>query len=272
MVNSHGRFVWYELVTTDVKAATAFYSKVMGWGAWDVSVPGKAYILFGDGKGSISGLIQLPDDARQMGGRPSWVGYVGVDDVDATAARIARLGGSVDVPPTNASDISRFSMFTDPQGARLALFKWLRPGQQQPAPPHARGRVGLHELLAADLEQAWAFYGELFGWQKEKAEAGPYPLFSAGGLTIGSMLAKPAAAPDPFWLYYFNVGDIDATMARVKAGGGEILEGPFEVPGGSWIARCADPQGAMFALEGMRKSSPVGYFVPGAAPGRKWSW
>ena len=272
MTSSHGRFVWYELVTTDVKAAMAFYSKVMGWGAWDASAPGKAYILFGDGKGSISGLVQLPDDDKQMGGKPSWVGYVAVDDVDATAARLARLGGSVDVPPTAAADISRFSIFTDPQNARLALFKWLKPDQQPSADPDALGRVGWHELLAADVEQAWAFYGELFGWQKEDAgspEPSPYRFFSAGGLTIGSMLAKPEAVPEAFWLYYFNVGDIDATIRRVDAGGGEVLEGPLEMPGGSWIARCADPQGAIFALEGMRKTSPVGYFIPSAGPGRR---
>ena len=101
MVNSHGRFVWYELVTTDVEAATAFYTKVMGWGAWDASMPGRPYILFADGKSAISALTQLPDDARQMGVEPSWVGYVGVDDVDATAERIKRLGGAVHVPPTD---------------------------------------------------------------------------------------------------------------------------------------------------------------------------
>ena len=67
--------------------------------------------------------------------------------------------------------------------------------------------------------------------------------------------------PVPFWLYYFNVGDIDATAQRVEAGGGRILEGPIESPGGSWIIRCADPQGAAFALEGMRRSRPVGYFA-----------
>jgi predicted enzyme related to lactoylglutathione lyase len=275
VVNSHGRFVWYELVTTDVKAATAFYTKVMGWGAWDASVPGKAYILFGDAKGSISALTHLPDDAKQMGARPSWIGYVGVDDVDATAAAITRLGGAVHVPPTDASDISRFSIFTDPQAARLALFKWRKPGQQQAAEPDALGRVGWHELLAADAEQAWAFYGELFGWQKEDAgteEASPYQLFSAGGRMIGGMQNKPATIPAPFWLYYFNVGDIDATAQRVKAGGGEILDGPSEVPGGSWVVQCTDPQGAIFALEGMRKTSPVGYFASSAAPGRRWSW
>jgi predicted enzyme related to lactoylglutathione lyase len=279
MVNSHGRFVWYELVTTDVKAAIAFYTNVMGWGAWDASAPGKPYILFGDGQASISALTLLPDDARQQGAEPMWVGYVGVDDVDATANRIARLGGAVHVPPTNASDISRFSIFSDPQTAKLALFKWLRPGQQLP-PPDAPGRVGWHELLAADWEQAWGFYGELFGWQKEHAETGEadtYQSFSAGGEMIGGMFTKPENMPAPFWLYYFNVGDLDAAAQRVTSGGGQILEGPLEAWGGSWIIRCKDPQGAVFALEGTRVPKPVGYFERAprdgsATPARKWSW
>jgi uncharacterized protein len=277
VVESHGRFVWYELTTTDLAAATAFYTKVMGWGAWDASVPGKPYILFGDGKSAISGLVRLAEDARQMGAQPIWVGYVGVDDVDATADRITRLGGAVHVPPTDASDISRFSIFTDPQTARLALFKWLKLGQELAA-PDAPGRVGWHELAAADCEQAWAFYTALFGWQKEDAEigeTGTYQPFSAAGQMIGGMFTKPPTIPAPFWLYYFNVGDVDATSRRVKASGGEILDGPLEVAGGNWIVRCADPQGAIFGLEGQRRSSPVGYFERGAArdssaePGRK---
>jgi uncharacterized protein len=278
VANSRGRFVWYELVTTDVEAAVAFYTSVMGWGAWDASVPGKRFVLFGDGKASISGLTQLPDEARQMGAKPSWIGYVGVDDVDVTANRVTHLGGAVDVPPTNVSDISRFSVFTDPQTARLALFKWLKPGQEQPADPGAPGRVGWHELLAADWEQAWAFYGELFGWQKEDAdvgEAGTYQLFSTGGQVTGGMVTKPATMPDPFWLYYFNIGDIDATTQRVVAGGGQVLDGPLEVPGGSWIVRCKDAQGAAFALEGRRRSRPIGYFEGADSSGarvRRWAW
>ena len=281
MVNSHGRFVWYELITTDVEAAMAFYTKVMGWGAWDASMPGKVCFLFSDGKASVSALTPLSDDARKIGVTPSWVGYVGVDDVDATADRIKRLGGTVHGPPTDVSDISRFSIFTDPQMARLALFKWLKPGQQQLPEPDARGHVGWHELIAADWEKALAFYGELFGWQREDAGIGDtdeYQLFSAGGQTIGGMLTKPPTIPAPFWLYYFNVGDIDAAAQRVKAGGGQILDGPTEVPGGSWIIRCVDPQGALFALKGTRTSPAVGYFERVASRdssstrGRRRSW
>ena len=91
---------------------------------------------------------------------------------------------------------------------------------------------------------------------------------------IGGMFTKPATIPAPFWLYYFNVDDIDATAQRVKAGGGEILDGPLEVPGGSWVIRCADPQGAVFALEGTAETQPVGYFERAASAiraGRTWS-
>ena len=127
----------------------------------------------------------------------------------------------------------------------------LKPGHVQPAELSTSGRVGWHELLAADWEQALAFYGKLFGSQKADADIGTmgtYQLFSAGGQTIGGMCTKPPEVPVPFWLYYFNVGDIDAAGKRVRAGRGQILNGPIEVPGGNWIVQCTDPQGAMFAL------------------------
>jgi predicted enzyme related to lactoylglutathione lyase len=110
-------------------------------------------------------------------------------------------------------------------------------------------------LLAADWAKAFAFYGELFDWQKASAAIGPpntYQLFATGGQTIGGMFSKRPGEPVPYWLYYFNVDDIDAASERVKTGGGQIFEGPIEVPGGNWIARCIDPQGAMFALQGTR--------------------
>ena len=85
---------------------------------------------------------------------------------------------------------------------------------------------------------------------------GTYQQFSAGGETIGGMFTKPPTLPLPFWLYYFNVADIEAAAKRVEAGGGEILYGPMEVPGGAWIVHCADPQGAIFALLDRRARKP----------------
>lgn len=254
MAEYDGRFAWYELMTTDVAAAKAFYAGVVGWGVRDASTPDLAYTLFTAEKVSICGLMELPKEATKKGATPRWMGYVDVDDVDVSTGRLKRLGGAVYVPPTN-TNIGRISVVADPQTATLALVKGLKFGQDQPTRQDLPGCVGWHELLATDPNKAFAFYGELFGWQKADAEIGTmdtYQLFSAGGQTIGGMFRKREREPYPFWLYYFNVDDIDATTQRVKAGGGRIFEGPIEVLGGVWVARCIDPQGAMFALQGKR--------------------
>ena len=180
--------------------------------------------------------------------------------MDAAVDRIKQLGGAVHVPPTDVADISRFSVVADPQMATLALVKGLKSGQAQSAELGAPGRVGWHELLAADWEKAFAFYGELFGWQKADSQLGAmgtYQQFSAGGETIGGMFTKPPTLPLPFWLYYFNIDDIEAAAKRVEAGGGQILYGPTEVPGGAWIVHCTDPQGAMFALLDRRSRKAI---------------
>jgi hypothetical protein len=279
--NPHGRFVWYELMTTDMEAAKAFYAKVVGWGMEDASMPGMAYTLFTVGGASVSGLMGLPEAAKELGAKPSWVGYVAVDDVDSAADRITQLGGAVHVPPTDIPNISRFSVVADPQMATLVLVKWLKPRREQPVALGTPGHIRWHELLAADCEQAFVFYGELFGWQKADGEidaTDAYQSFVAGGQTIGGMFTKPATVPIPFWLYYFNVGDIDAAAKRVTAGGGEILNGPREVSDGSWSIVCTDPQGATFALVGKRSSRSVGYFERDTSRdspdphARRWNW
>jgi uncharacterized protein len=265
-----GRFVWYELMTTDMKAAMTFYTKVVGWGAWDASMPGRPYILFSDGPNAVGGLMGLSGDMEASGTKPGWIGYVGVDDVDATADRIMRLGGAVHLPPMDIAGTSRFAVVSDPQSTRFALFKWLNPAQAPRANPEATGRVGWNELFAADWEAAFAFYSQLFGWQKEQAEVdetGTYQLFSAAGQTIGGMRTKHAIASETFWLYYFNVGDVDAAARRVTAGGGQIAHEAMEVRDGWWIVQCTDPQGALFALQGKRRPNPVGFFAPGSATG-----
>lgn len=241
--------------------ARAFYTEVVGWNARDASTSDLAYTLFNAGNTSVSGLMELPEDARKMGATPRWMGYVSVNDVDVAADRIKRLGGAVYVPPTN-SNIGRISVVADPQTATFGLVKGLKVGQRRPADLGKPGRVGWHELLAADWAKAFAFYGELFGWQKAGADIDPidtYQLFSAGEQTIGGMFTKRPEDPLPFWLFYFNIGDIDAAAERVKSGGGQVFKGPLELPGGGWIARCRDPQGAAFALQGSRNQDGFGW-------------
>jgi uncharacterized protein len=254
LVNQLGRFAWYELLTTDVAAAGAFYGKVVGWGGKDASTAELAYTVLTAGDVPVGGLMDIPEEGRRMGATPRWVGYVAVDDIGATATQIRRRGGAVLLPPTD-SNIGRVSVVADPQKATFALVSGLTYGQRHPSGLDELGRVGWHELLAEDRNKIFDFYGELFGWQKASGETDPadlYQLFSAAGQTIGGMLTKLPSVPQPCWLYYFNVDDIGTAAKRVNDGGGRILQGPIELTDGCWIARCADPQGALFALQGAR--------------------
>jgi predicted enzyme related to lactoylglutathione lyase len=161
------------------------------------------------------------------------------------------------------ADVSRFSVVADPQMATFVLINRRDAGRQLPIQSGVLGRVGWHELLTTDWERAFVFYQEIFGWRKVVADVAPtgtYLQFSAGGHTIGGMCNKPTTAPVAFWLYYFNVADIGVALDRVRAERGEILEGPIDIPGGGRVARCADPQGAMFALIGRRSDKSIGYF------------
>jgi predicted enzyme related to lactoylglutathione lyase len=256
MTDQQGRFVWYELMAHDTEAAKAFYTKVVGWSTQDASVPGMAYTMFTDGKTPLGGLMTQPEDARKMGAPPSWIGYVAVNDVDAAAERIKRLGGTVHVPPTDIPNVGRFSVVADPQNAVFALFNSPNTCDAPLPEPGTPGRIGWHELSAADWQKAFAFYSELFGWQKGDAmdmgAMGTYQIFSVGGQAAGGMMNKPPIVPVPNWLYYINVADFDAAVDRVKTGGGQILNGPMQVPGGDWIIQGKDPQGAMFALVGQK--------------------
>jgi len=253
-----GSFAWYELLTTNAAAARMFYASVVGWEAHDASTPAFPYSVFSAGKAEVGGLMELPPDALRMGAEPRWVGYVAVDDIDGTVERLRRLGGSVFVRPTD-SNIGRVSIVADPQTATFGIVGALRRGEP-PVEPPLPGTVGWHELLAADGTKAFTFYSELFGWQpapREKDLLESYQLVSAGGRTIGGIFNKLSRVPVPFWLYYFEVSDIVQAVARVKEGGGRVVQGPMELLGGSWIARCIDPQGAMFSLQGKTSQTIV---------------
>jgi hypothetical protein len=271
MVEQPAVFAWYELLTTDVSAAQSFYGEVVGWDVRDVSTPEFAYRLFSVGGTPVAGLLELPPDGRKKGATPRWVGYVAVEDVDGVVDQLKRLDGTVYVPPTD-SNIGRIAVVADPQTATLALVKGLKYGDPD-AEPGGPGRVCWHELFAADAQAAFEFYSRLLAWRKAEPMTTPidsYRLFAAGEWTMGGMFNKIVTAPVPFWLYYFEVADLDLAVGRVRTEGGQITRGPIELRDDIWIAHCIDQQGAVFALQGKRTKTGQAD-DPQSAPQIGWS-
>lgn len=244
-----GSFFWYELMTTDMAAAEAFYRAVVGWSAQPF--PGTMpYTVVKAGERGVGGIMGIPEGS---GLRPAWVGYIRTDDVDAATEGVRAAGGKVHRPPSDIPDVGRFSVVSDPQGA---MFMLLQPqgGEQQPVPLGTPGHVGWHELYADDWRSALDFYAGQFGWTKlDEMDMGPmgkYALFGVDGEMIGGMMDRPVQIPAPYWGFYFNVDGIDAAAGRIADNGGTVVMEPMEVPGGSWVLQALDPQGAGFALSG----------------------
>lgn len=246
------KFCWVELLTSDIDAAQDFYSEVIGWTSAAPGHSERDYRLFFQEGNAAAGLMLLPEEAKAQGAKPSWFGYISSRDVDADVAAIVKAGGQLVRPTETLPKIGRFAVVADPQGAAFALWKDLSGVKAPELPPMSVGHVGWHELYTDDVEAAFGFYAEKFGWLRGEAlDMGPmgaYQLFSTGGHPVGGIMRRPPEVPRSFWNYYFTVPTLDATLAKVEKAGGKIANGPMEVPGGGWIAQCFDPQGAFFSL------------------------
>lgn len=249
MMAGPGAFVWYELMTSDVDAAIAFYGTVVGWKVIDSNHPG--YSILGLGERPLVGMMTLRGEQVAAGARPFWGGYIGVDDVDAATAKAVSLGARLHVGPTDIPHVGRFSVVNDPDGALLTLFRGMGDAVELAT---GTGAIGWHELATSDWTKVFGFYEAMFGWTKGDSigmgEEGVYQLFAHQGEVIGGMFNRPAQIPVSNWLFYINVDEIGAAVERVKTGGGQILNGPLQVPTGSWIVQCLDAQGAAFAMVG----------------------
>ena len=248
------RFIWYELMTSDQPAAEAFYRAVVGWEMADAGQTGMRYTILSAGQRGVGGLMEIPAELAAPGVKPYWAGYIVVADTDAAARRIAKTGGSIHREPSDIPNVGRFAVVADPGGAKFMLLTPL-PREQEPPPvePGTPGSVGWHELSAGNGQQAaFAFYSAHFGWATidmlDMGTMGTYRIIGADGVPFGGMMDKPATAPTASWTFYVNVHGIDAALERIKANGGQVLMGPQEVPGGSWIVQALDPQCASFAL------------------------
>ena len=118
---AHGAFCWNELATTDAGAAKKFYTELFGWKLKQSQAAGMAYDEIVVGGREMGGIYQATAEQGNTGSH--WVAYVAVDDVDASAGRVAELGGQVHVPPTDIPNVGRFCVIQDPTGASLALIK-----------------------------------------------------------------------------------------------------------------------------------------------------
>jgi predicted enzyme related to lactoylglutathione lyase len=247
---SQGRFVWHDLATTDLEGAKASYGAIAPWTTkpWDDEGEYFLWEMEGTPVGGVTRLADLTDRA----GPPSWMPSVFVYDVDACVRQVPKLGGTVVMQPREIPHVGCWAIIAAPDGAAISIFE---PSSKNPPGHDGAPRVGefaWHELSSNDWEASLRFYGRLFNWEKirehDMGTNGTYVVFGQKGEALGGMFTRRDDAAKPGWTSYVEVPSVQQTMETVKSLGGQVMYGPHEVPGGSWIAMCADPQGARFAI------------------------
>jgi predicted enzyme related to lactoylglutathione lyase len=237
---------WTELAVPDPEAATAFYGSVFGWTVETDRAPeAGGYAMFRFNQAPMAAVTARADDAQPT----AWSVCLSVEDAERTAARAAELGGTTLVPPTDVSDLGRYGVLADPDGAAFSIWQaGESTGAEILGDPNSLGWI---ELSARDPKQALTFYPSVFGWTTHLGDL--YTEWSLGGTRFGGLVdlnrvPAPADAP-PHWKPYFKVENVDEAVAKAAGEGGSVLLAPADVPGEDLrVSVLRDPQGAQFGV------------------------
>ncbi|MDY7103586.1 MAG: VOC family protein [Actinomycetota bacterium] len=243
---------WVDLMSPDVDASVAFYGDVFGWSA-EPSHDGDGnhvYTNFLLGGLVVAGMGAQP---AEMAGAPGvWNTYICVDDLAAVTKKVTSAGGSVMMPPMDVMDVGSMAVCADPTGAVFSV--WKPAAHKGAAVANEANTWSWNELVTRDVGTARSFYATVFDWEYDTQDMpmGPYHVIRGGEHGgLGGMMTMPPHMPDMVpnhWMVYFTTSDLDATLARITGGGGQVVSGPDDAPGVGRIAIAHDPHGASFAL------------------------
>ncbi|GGS69427.1 hydroxylase [Planobispora rosea] len=238
---------WIDLGSPDVEASVSFYRGVLGWDFQSAGPEAGGYGFFQTGGKTVAAVGPLTEE----GAGSSWIVYFQTPDADATAKAVEQAGGTVRAAPFDVFDNGRMGQFSDPAGARFAVWQ---PGATKGLDAVTEpGSLSWTELYVPSPDAVRPFYTAVFGWRIEDTPFGDatYILVSpAEGEGDDASIAGiiPLQDGTPHWLPYFEVADCDATVARAGELGGTVVVPAADAEGVGRFASLTDPHGARFAV------------------------
>ncbi len=249
-----GLFSWVDLTTPDPEGAKAFYTGLFGWGTEDKPTGMGVYTIFNIDGHTVAGMGEMPPDMQGQGIPPFWSSYVNHSDVDTIAAKAKAAGATLMMEPMDVMEEGRMVVFQDPTGASLGVWQpKAHIGAEIVNQPNA---LVWNELYTRDRESSISFYESVFGWEHAVDENG-YVMYKADGRIQAGMMAMDESFGDmpPNWTVYFLVEDINASVAKVKGLGGNVLVPPSPAGEMGHFSVVQDPQGGSFTI--MQFNGPV---------------
>ncbi len=243
---THGKFVWYDLLTEDVDGVKTFYSELLGWSYEETSDPD--YFLIKHRGRPIGGIVDMTDvepDSNQS----QWVSMLSVADVGQAVQMTELAGGETHLEPTDIDDLGTIAVVSDPQGA---VVSFLRTEAGYPDKKPWRGDWMWTELWTGDVEASSEFYRDLVGFDIAKKvilENTEYVYFARNDDPRAGVIPRPKEEIRAHWLPYVRVEDPAALADRVEDLGGTVLLEPRKDVRQGTVAIVLDPAGAAVALQ-----------------------
>jgi len=251
VVHAPGTFCWWEIATTDLEAARAFYTTLFGWTSKDnLMDEGQVYVLFHHEGNQVAGLYQLAPEQLRQGTPPQITSYIATETVDETVKSAEALGGKVLMGPLDVYDHGRMAFLEDPTGAPFGV--WEARGNPGSESIDAPGSVCWNELTTKDTQVAGAFYARLFDYLTVEKEMGEmvYTTFQHGEKSQAGMMEMCEAWGEmpSHWMPYFRVTDCGEAGSQAQALGATLKVPPTDIPNIGRFAVIQDPQGVVFSI------------------------
>ncbi len=245
-----GRWLWADLVSTDMSRSAEFYGRVFGWTFRQTSAgdgPSGYMTILADGR-PIGGIVPARG-GKERGAR--WIGLAS-GDPKTSAMRAQERGGTIATAPLDLPGRGEFAALRDPAGAYFAV---IRTERGDPSDHLGRNNEWLwFELWTDDPTKAANFYRDVFGYAVGPADGRPGTdayVLSAGGRARAGVMRSPDPTLPSAWIPYVRVSDLPAAVTRAVANGARVVVAP-QPHHRSQVAVLADPLGAPFAMADWR--------------------
>jgi len=246
----HGKWVWAELLTEDVKKTTRFYGEAFGWSFKEFPAQrGPGYTLAVLDGEPVGGMLQREHAYdKQPGSR--WLGMLSVPDVKAAARYAVDHGGKVVVPPRPLKGRGEVALLADPEGTPFGV---IHSSSGDPPDYLAEDRQWVWiELWARNPKAMAEFYSGFAGYELEPPVERPDGtlgyFLASGGYTRCAIIPSPAPAAAPSWLLYLRVQDVKAATKQAADAGARVVVPPSPDVRDGNVALIVDPTGAALGL------------------------
>lgn len=240
--SQHGKLIWADLYTSDVKESLVFYTETFGWTVKKFGKNNDKYHLLFDGEHAIAGVLARSAQRNETE-TALWIGSISTDSVQKRVTSAANNNAKIILPPHNFALYGERAVIADPQGGIIALLDITGADA-------AKKRISLKwdwaQLFSIDPKKAATFYQSTFDYEVEKIpqRQNKYYLSQQGEISASIVKVPTTFEQRDRWVNFLEVNNLPDILSKAITNGAEIIYQPK----GRHLAIIADPNGALLGL------------------------